>query len=346
MIGRMIRIALVLLAAPVVASAQNREREPGELQFAELGECPLESGESIRECRLAYRTFGALNAERSNAVLIPTPFTGTSEALIGMIRPLGLTSDSDYFVILVDAFGNGVSSSPSNSRGQPGEAFPEITIRDMVAAEHRLVTEVLGVRSLAAIIGISMGGMQGFEWAVTHPEMVDKLIAVLSSPRLASYDVVLWETLDSALALYLRCECRAAEEVVGGLGFLVGSSPDYHARMTPRDSVPRVLASIGDRSLSPGSARDIGLQARAMIRHDVSAPYGGSLPAAAARVRARLLVLVSPVDHVVTPGPAREFAGLLDAEVVELSGDCGHNGFRCDAMQAAAAILGFLREAR
>ena len=66
-------------------------------------------------------------------------------------------------MIFVDAFGNGVSSSPSNSETQPGSRFPTITIRDMVRQQHRFLTEVLGIEHLLAVTGISMGGMQSFE---------------------------------------------------------------------------------------------------------------------------------------------------------------------------------------
>ena len=69
-----------------------------------------------------------------------------------------------YFVILVDAIGDGVSSSPSNSKAQPLMKFPDITIRDMVESEHRLATEVLHLTHLRAVMGLSMGGMQTFEW--------------------------------------------------------------------------------------------------------------------------------------------------------------------------------------
>lgn len=331
---------VTLLLLPSAAAGQ------GELRFAELGECRLQGGEVIRDCRVGYRTFGRLDAERANVVLVPTPFMGTSEDLVGMVEPLGLTRDSSVFVVLVDALGNGVSSSPSNGGGQAGAAFPRITIRDMVRSQYRLLTEELGVRSVRAILGISMGGMQGYEWLFAYPEFVDGFVSVVSSPRLDSYDIVLWSSLESALALYQECECEEAARVVGGIGFLVGNSPDFHARVTPRDSIGVTLERVADQGLSVGRAQDITSQLQAMIAHDVTARFGGSLEAAAAAIQARVLTLVSPVDHVVTPGPAREFARLLGGEVVELASDCGHNGFGCDALQAGAAILRFLGSAR
>ncbi len=137
----------------------------GDQQFAGLGDCPLLSGEVIRDCRLGYRSFGQLNDDGSNAILFPTWFTGTTDDLVkfGYIGP-GLIADSaTYFIVTVDAFGNGVSSSPGNSETQRGAGFPELRIADVVNAEHRLLTEKLGTSQLHAVIGVWMGGMQALD---------------------------------------------------------------------------------------------------------------------------------------------------------------------------------------
>jgi homoserine O-acetyltransferase len=317
-------------------------RAQGGLQVAELGECPLQSGEAILDCRVAYRTFGQLNAERSNAVLFTTQFTGTSAQIAGYLGPDGLVDTTTHFVIAVDAFGNGVSSSPSNSSAQPGADFPRVSIRDMVTAQHRLLTEGLGLSSLHAVMGISMGGMQAFEWAVTYPDFAAKVIPIAGSPRLATYDLVLWETALRILAAYQDSGSRHASSALFGLSFLMGNSPDYHARLTPRDSVPGILARLDGVPLPAPIAHNLASQIHAMIDHNVAAPYGDSLERAAARVQADVLVIVTAQDHVVTPGPALEFAELLKAETVVLPSDCGHNGLRCDEERLSQASLGFL----
>jgi homoserine O-acetyltransferase len=106
-----------------------------------------------------------------------------------------------YFVVLVDAIGDGVSSSPSNSKMQARLKFPEFTIRDMVESEYRLATGVLGLTHVRAVVGVSMGGMQVFEWAVAHPDFIDVVIPMMGSPQSTSYDKLLWTSQIDALDL-------------------------------------------------------------------------------------------------------------------------------------------------
>jgi homoserine O-acetyltransferase len=153
----------------------NAQAPPGEgtQQFAELGDFNLRDGGVIHDFRLGYRTLGKLNADKSNAVLWPTWIGGTTQDLLPFIGPGNVVDTNKYFVILVDAIGNGVSSSPSNSKRQPLMRFSKFTVHDMVEAKHRLCTDLLHLSHLRAVLGISMGGMQTFEWVVTYPDFMD-----------------------------------------------------------------------------------------------------------------------------------------------------------------------------
>jgi len=337
-------VSALLIGLSFLTLLVQEPRAQGELQYAELGQCLLESGEVLENCRVAYRIFGELSSDSSNAVLFPTQFMGTSATVAPYIGADGLVDDAEHFVIAVDAFGNGVSSSPSNSSTQPGDSFPRLTIRDMVASQYRLVTEVLGLSSLRGVMGISMGGMQAFEWAVSHPGFAEKIVAIASSPRLASYDIVLWETVLRILSAYQECECQEAVSALMGIAFLTGSSPDYHARLTPRDSLPGIIGRMDSQMFAVPIAQNLAVQVRAMIGHNVAAPYDDSLEQAAARVKAKVLVIVTPEDHVVTPAPALEFAEVLGAEAIQLPNDCGHNGLRCDSEMLSQATQGFLAD--
>src|SRR5262249_45195871 len=142
-----------------------------------------------------------LDAARSNAILLTTWFTGTTANLADLIGPGRLADSSRFFVIAVDALADGVSSSPSNSKAQPRMRFPRVTIADMVRSQHALVRRVLRIEKLHAVMGISMGGMQVFEWAVSYPKMLERAVAIVGSPRLAAYDLLLWQAeLDAIFA--------------------------------------------------------------------------------------------------------------------------------------------------
>src|SRR5436309_2449152 len=197
---RFIVLVFLVLSLSTRSSPQTAPSE-GAQQFAELGDFRLEDGSVIRDFRLGYRTLGKLNAERSNAVLWPTWLGGKSEDLLQFVGPARVVDSSRYFVILVDAIGNGVSSSPSNSKSQPLMKFPEFIIRDMVESAHRLATDVLRLSHLRAVMGLSMGGMQTFEWAVTYPDFMDLLIPMAGSPQSTSFDKLLWTSQIDAIEL-------------------------------------------------------------------------------------------------------------------------------------------------
>ncbi len=162
-------ILLLLITRQTPTASGQTPPAQGAQQFAALGDLKLQGGGVIQDFRLGYRTLGRLNAEKSNAILWPSWLGGKSADLLQFLGPGKVVDTTNFFVILVDAIGNGVSSSPSNNSKQRLMKFPVFTIRDMVEAEHRLLTEVLHISHLRAVMGISMGGMQTFEWAVAYP---------------------------------------------------------------------------------------------------------------------------------------------------------------------------------
>ena len=328
-----------LLCAVIPAFSQQQ-------QFAKLGDFKLESGEVLRDCRIGYRTFGPLNADKSNVILFPTWASGTTEQLMGSVGPGKLADSSKYYVILVDALSNGVSSSPSNSALQPHMHFPNISIVDMVNTEHELLTKVLNVHHVKAVVGISMGGMQTFQWMVSYADFMDKAIPIVGAPRLSSYSLVHTQAQIDAIENdpgwhsgdYDRNPARGAEYEFGAL---LLKTPEEFNRTHSRE---QVIAEIAQAKGSDGGqdANNKIRQSQAMMALDVSKPYGGSMERAAAAVKAKVLVIVGREDHAVTPEPAIDFAHLLHADLVVLDDGCGHQ--YCDYAGVAKAVAGFLEK--
>ncbi len=319
----------------------------GDQQYANLGECQLESGEIILECRLGYRTFGSLNADESNAVLFPTWFTGDTQDLIdrNLIGPESFIDSSRFFVIAVDAFGNGVSSSPSNSGiHEPGN-FPAVSIADMVNSQYRLLTEELGIHHLAAVAGISMGGMQAFQWTVLYPNFMDKAVSIVGSPKLTSYDLLHLSTQLSVIEALIDQPGGdlSARRINSSVFMLNLRTPSYIVETTPSDQFETLMAT-SDESSELMPSRDRAVQLIAMIHHDISAKYDGSWERVRDRIKAHLLIAVATQDHAVNPAPALALASVLGARTLKLTGPCGHLAFFCEREKLQQAIAGFLTE--
>jgi homoserine O-acetyltransferase/O-succinyltransferase len=164
-----------------------------------MGELKLESGQAIRDFCISYVTHGTLNAAKSNAVLMVTAISGNHHRIDYLIGPGRALDPAKYFVIATDAIGNGLTTSPSNSKTQAKMQFPRFNIRDMVASQHRLVTEKLGIQKLVTVIGASMGGMQALQWGVSHPDMMASLVPIIPLGRTPAWTTNVLELTRQAI---------------------------------------------------------------------------------------------------------------------------------------------------
>jgi homoserine O-acetyltransferase len=197
----------------------------------DLGDVVLQRGATLRDAKLAYKTYGTLNEEKSNAIVYPTWYSGRhweNEWLIGE----GMALDpNEYFIIVPNMLGNGLSSSPSNTPPPYDKArFPNVTVYDNVSVQHKLVTELFGIERLALVTGWSMGAGQTYQWAVSYPEMVLKMAPFCGSAKTSEHNIVFLEgvkaalTADSAWSVGWYDEqptrgLRAAARVYAGWGF-------------------------------------------------------------------------------------------------------------------------------
>jgi homoserine O-acetyltransferase len=343
-------ISFILFIYPAAGANAQATPEEGAQQFAELGDLRLQNGGVIRDFRLGYRTLGKLNTQKSNAILWPSWLGGKSADLLQFVGPGKVVDTASYFVVLVDAIGNGVSTSPSNSKKQPLMSFPFFSIRDMVEAEHRLATEVLHLSHFHAVMGISMGGIQTFEWVVTYPEFMDLGVPMFGSPQSTSFDKLLWTAEIDAIELDpawnnghptgpLRLGFAVSEEI----GQMNLTSSAYRVAKTNPKDFDAYLAELKKDAVGDGGlASDQIRQRQAIISLDIPGEFGVTLAELAKKVRAKLLVVVSPQDHLVNPIPAQQFAAAIAAPVITLDSPCGHISLEC--ISAGPTVAKFLAD--
>jgi len=338
---------------PAVQAQTSPATEPPQ-QFAQLGDIKLENQAVIHDCALGYRTLGKLNADRSNAVVFLTWHTGKSVEALSMLGPKGLFDPAPYYVIIVDAIGNGVSCSPSNSASQHGTAFPAFSIRDMVEAEHKLLTEKLGLNHVHAVMGYSMGGLQSFQWIVSHPGFMDVAIPIAGTPRQSSYDLLLWRILENSMLSdpdyangnYTQNPKLPMFQLIFDMN---ATSPAYRVANTPPAKFEKYYQETKASSPDAPDANDSLWQLRAILGQDIgeSVPDGGgkerSLEQAAKKVRTHVHVIAARQDHLVNPAAALDFAKNIHADTTILEGNCGHFFAECDMTVARKAVEGALK---
>ena len=169
-------------------------------EIFDLGDVTLQGGATLRDAKLAYKTYGELNADKSNAIVYPTWYSGfhwDNEWLIGEDMAL---DPRKYFIIVPNMLGNGLSSSPSNTPPPYNQArFPNVTFYDQVQQQHKLVTEHFGIETLPLVTGWSMGAGQTYQWAVSFPDMVQRACPFCGSSKTSEHNIVFLEGVKAAL---------------------------------------------------------------------------------------------------------------------------------------------------
>src|SRR5215467_13606943 len=198
------RLALLVALALCVVLASGARAEPEKPGPAPgsftIENFKLESGVTLPKAIVVYGTYGTLNAAKDNAVLLPSHYMAQSDGYDWLIGEGRTLDPKKHFLIMTELFGNGRSSSPSNTP-EPfhGPRFPVTTIRDNVEAVRRLLEDGLGVHHLKAVIGFSMGAEQAFQWAVSHPKFADKIVATSGTARCWPHGIVRLEGQIAAL---------------------------------------------------------------------------------------------------------------------------------------------------
>src|SRR5471030_3296504 len=202
MTSRTYLILALLLSTAAAAGAQSAPQAPHSAEHHEfvIDNFHTESGATLPKARIVYGTYGRLNAARDNVVLLPSHYMANHHGYEWLIGPDKALDPAALFLVATELFGNGFSSSPSNTP-EPfhGPRFPVMTIRDNVEAVHTLLTQELHVKHLRAVIGFSMGAQQAFQWAVSYPDYMDGIVATSGTAKTYGHGIVRLEGQIAAL---------------------------------------------------------------------------------------------------------------------------------------------------
>jgi homoserine O-acetyltransferase/O-succinyltransferase len=295
----------------------------------------LESGEVIEDFELSYAMHGDID-DRSLPVVVALCAIGSSHHRLDFLIGEGRALDPKRGrIFAIDAIGNGLSSSPSLSRRQPRLNFPRFTIRDMVNSQ-RLLMQHLGIEAVDLVIGASMGGMQALQWAVSHPEMVRRVVAMTPMAKTTAWSGAINHAARLALQSHAADPNACPDQLSGrweswsAVMQLLGARTPHHidSQLNGPDEVRRWLSERTRLWLEQGfDPLDWIYQSWAYDGHDVGGTPGfqGDTVAALRSIRARTLIAIPPLD-LYNPVEAGRWAAqhIADCELVEVMSDAGH----------------------
>ncbi|MDB5694775.1 MAG: homoserine O-acetyltransferase [Sphingomonas bacterium] len=356
------------------------------------GPLALDGGGSLAPIEVAYETYGALDADASNAVLVchaltmdqhvasPSPRTGKPGWWTSMVGP-GRPIDTDRFlVVCINVLGSCMGSSGPASTdpatGTPvGMAFPVITIRDMVRAQA-LLLDHLGIASLAAVVGGSMGGMQALSWAATFPDRVRACMVIASTARHTAQNIAFHEVGRQAIMADPRWNGGDyASDDPPAAGLAVARMAAHITYLSEAGLTQKFGRRLQARPDSPDGARTFGFDAdfqvesylrhqglsfvdrfdansylyitRAMDYFDLAEEHGGRLADAFRDSTARFCIVSFDTDWLYPTRDSRAIVQALNAagaptSFVELSSPFGHDAFLLDSPELERIVRGFL----
>ncbi|MGQ3281545.1 alpha/beta fold hydrolase [Bosea sp. (in: a-proteobacteria)] len=325
----------------------------------DAGDVQLAYGQVFRSMRLAYKTYGRLNAARDNVIVYPTSFSAQHVDTQWLIGPDGVLDAERYFIVIPNLFGNGLSSSPSNSPDAWSDGhYPLVSYHDAIAVQHRLLVEHLQVDQIALVYGWSMGGMQAYHWAALYPDMVERAAVVCGSARCSPFNHVFLEGVKAALKADPAFQngrfvtqptvgMRAMGRVYAGWALSHAFYRDEAWRGLGFASLEDFLARSWDGAFARRAGDDLLAQIATWQHGDVSAcaRFGGDLSKALADITARVLLMPGATDSYFQPSDnADELPLLVNARSAEMSPIPSIYGHRAGNPIHIPADRAFLRE--
>ncbi len=305
----------------------------------ELGEIDLQYGGHLPAAQITYKTHGTLNRQKDNVIVFPTWCTGQHKDVEWIIGPGKALDPGRYFIVVIDMFGNGMSSSPSNTSPPFDRSrFPRVSILDNVRMERRLLEEKFGIERLKLVIGRSMGAQLAFQWGSYFPDEVERILPMCGSARTAQHNYVFLATLKMALTSdpEWRNGDYASNPVVSRQRMRLTvdawglSQTFYRRRLHLNDRFATTQEYLDrDMPLSFGDVNDILTQIATWEVADISDNdrFNKDLGAALRAIKAKAFVMPSKTDLYFPPEDSEiEVASMPNAELRVIPSVWGHRG--------------------
>ena len=307
-----VALGTALLGLATGPACAQRTPDRAKVHTCILPNFRTESGTTLPQARVVYGTYGRLNAAHDNAILLPSHYLADHRGYEWLIGPGKALDTTKVFLVTSELFGNGHSSSPSNTP-EPfhGPRFPVMTIRDNVAAVHQLLTQDLKITHLRAIIGFSMGAQQAFQWAVSYPTFADRLVATSGTAKTYPHGIVRLEGQIAALTAdaafkdgdYTAPPTKGIEAFAVVWTAWLYSQEWWRQELWKADSKPgttfeQVLHEYRTSFIPGADANDLILQMRTWESNNVGATpgFGGDVEKALRSIKAPILYMPSETD--------------------------------------------------
>ncbi|RAP33192.1 homoserine O-acetyltransferase [Candidatus Marinamargulisbacteria bacterium SCGC AG-439-L15] len=310
----------------------------------------LESGKTLASITLAYHSYGKLNSDKSNVILVCHALTGDANALEwwnSFIGPNKAIDTSRYFVICINAIGGckgstGPASINPKTKKAYGKTFPVITIGDIVKS-HKALIDHLGIQTIQMVIGGSMGGMMALEWAVHYPDLVKSCVPIAATARVSPLAIAFDAVGRDAVSVAGPDKGLAVARKLGHITYLSEQSMDqkFGRNLQDKDSygydfgvdfqIESYLNHQGEKFVTHFDANSYLYLTKAVSYFDLAQKYG-SLERAFAAITAKFLVISITSDWLYTPKQSKEIVRSLmklnkDVTYVEVDSYYGHDAF-------------------
>jgi homoserine O-acetyltransferase len=305
----------------------------------EAGDVVLQSGLTYRGAKLAYKTYGTLDAKKSNVIVYPTSYGAQHPDLEWLIGADGILDPTRYFIIIPNMFGNGLSSSPSNSPAPFDRSrYPHFTMAENVRVQERLLREVFGIERVKLVYGFSMGGQQAFHWGALFPDRVEAIGPVCGSAKTSPHNFVFLEGVRTALTADPAWQdgwfatppvrgFQAMGRVYAGWGLSQAFYREEVWRKLGYSSLEDFLIGNWEGGFRRRDANDLLAMLRTWQMADISANelYRGDLGKALGAIKAKAIVMPSETDlYFTVEDNRREVARMPNAELRPIPSIWGH----------------------